>query len=173
MPYSEQKCPIGCKMAFWSPFPSLGADGLYRKWGMDMEHFEGNSSLRVSHIYLWFVSWILRAAETNWGCSDSHLGQNSPSLQHRLKLSVPIFFFQQVIPTKGQKEEQGRRSNWKKQLPVVYNLKAYRYRGSPKWKKCVSGNKSGEKMAVPQPAMEAMQGVLAKDFLLKKFMTWN
>lgn len=95
------KCPIGCKVAFWSSFPSLGADGLYRKWGMDIEHFERNTSLRVNHIYLQFIAWILRVAETNWGCSDSHLGQHSHSLQHKLRLSVPIFFFLQFIPTKG------------------------------------------------------------------------
>lgn len=79
----------------------------------------------------------------NWDCSDSHLGQKSHSLQHRLRHSVPIFFFLQFICTKGQKEEQGKRSNWNKQLPVVYNLKAlwtHRYRGSPKLMKCIAGN---------------------------------
>lgn len=122
-------------------FPFSGCRWPLQKMGH--EHFEGNTSLRMNHIYLQFISWILRAAETNWDCSDSHLGQNSHSLQHRLRLSVPISFFLQFIPSKGQKEEQSKRSNWKKQVPVVYNLKAlwtHRYRGSPKWKKCIAGD---------------------------------
>lgn len=134
--FTEEKCLEGGKMAFWNSFPSLGADDVHGNAIRTWSALKGCTSFRVHHVFLQFISWGLRRAEINWDCSDSHLGQNSHGLQHRLRLLVPMSFSLLFIPQKGKRKNKVKEV--KKHLPVADKLKAigtHRYRGCPQWKK--------------------------------------
>lgn len=104
--FTEQKCLEGGKMAFWSSFPFPGADDLHGNAVWTWSTLKCPTGFRVNPVYLQFISWGLRRAETNGDFSDSHLGQNSHSLQHRLRLLVRMSFSLLFIPQKGKRKNK-------------------------------------------------------------------